>query len=178
MNFRFTARDNRASGGGTANAASQVTVVATAGPFTVTQPNTAISWSGGSSQTITWNVAGTTAAPISAANVKISLSIDGGNNFSTVLAASTPNDGSQAVTIPNTPTTTARIKVEAVGNIFFDISNTNSPLPPVHLPLPLQLPRLIQQVAYRLLSVPMTLAASEMAQHSSPGPIISTLPSV
>jgi hypothetical protein len=125
MNFRFTARDNRASGGGTANAASQVTVVATAGPFTVTQPNTAVSWTGGSSQTITWNVAGTTAAPISAANVKISLSTDGGNNFPTVLAASTPNDGSQAVTIPNTPTTNARIKVEAVGNIFFDISNTS-----------------------------------------------------
>jgi hypothetical protein len=125
LNFRFTVRDNRAAGGGTANAASQVSVVSTAGPFAVTQPNTAVSWTGGSSQTITWNAAGTAAAPISTANVKISLSTDGGNNFPTVLAASTANDGSQAVTIPNTPTTNARIKVEAVGNIFFDISNTN-----------------------------------------------------
>jgi hypothetical protein len=57
--------------------------------------------------------------------VKISLSTDGGQTFPTVLIASTPNDGSQALTIPNTATTTARIKIEAVGNIFFDISNTN-----------------------------------------------------
>ncbi|HRG82927.1 MAG TPA: T9SS type A sorting domain-containing protein, partial [Chitinophagaceae bacterium] len=63
-------------------------------------------------------------APVSCANVKISLSTDGGNTFTTLIA-STPNDGSQVVTIPNTPSTTARIKVEAVGNIFFDISNTN-----------------------------------------------------
>ncbi|MGH2552987.1 MAG: T9SS type A sorting domain-containing protein, partial [Chitinophagaceae bacterium] len=66
----------------------------------------------------------TTAAPVSCANVKISISTDGGNTFST-LVASTPNDGSELVTIPNTPTSTARIKIEALGNIFFDISNTN-----------------------------------------------------
>ena len=102
-----------------------VTVSAAAGPFAVTAPNTAVTYAGGSTQTITWSVASTTAAPVSCTNVKISLSTDGGQTFPTVLAASTPNDGTEALVIPATPTTTARIKIEAVGNIFFDISNTN-----------------------------------------------------
>ncbi|WP_462254568.1 T9SS type A sorting domain-containing protein, partial [Ferruginibacter sp.] len=52
-------------------------------------------------------------------------STDGGQTFSTVLTASTPNDGTESLVIPVGATTTARIKVEAVGNVFFDISNTN-----------------------------------------------------
>ena len=102
-----------------------VTSVNTGAAFAVTSPNTAVSWGGSSTQTVTWNVAGTTAAPISCANVSILLSTDGGNTFPTTLLASTPNDGSQAVTIPNTPSTQARIKVQPVGNIFFDLSNVN-----------------------------------------------------
>ena len=57
--------------------------------------------------------------------MKISLSTDGGHTYPYVLAASTPNDGSEAVTIPSVVTTHARVKVEAVDNIFFDISNAD-----------------------------------------------------
>ena len=101
-----------------------VTVNATAGPFTVSSPNTAVSYVGGSSQTVTWNVAGTTANGVNCANVDVLLSTDGGNTWSTILAA-TPNDGTQAVTIPNTPGTTNRIMVKGTNHIFFDVSNTN-----------------------------------------------------
>lgn len=131
LHFRLTVRDNAPYSstapvtiGQTNFADMTVTVTNSSGPFAVTSPNTNVAWAGNSSQTITWNVASTTASPVSCANVKISLSTDGGTTFST-LVASTPNDGSEVVTIPNTPTSTARIKVEAVGNIFFDISNTN-----------------------------------------------------
>jgi hypothetical protein len=131
LHFRLTVRDNAPYSstapvtiGQTNFADMTVTVTNSSGPFSVTAPNTAVSWVGNSSQTISWNVANTTAAPVSCANVKISISTNGGTTFST-LVASTPNDGSEVVTIPNTPTTTARIKIEAVGNIFFDISNTN-----------------------------------------------------
>ncbi len=132
LKFRLTVRDNAVYSstspvnvGQTQYTDMVVTVSSASGPFAVTAPNTAVSWAGGSSQTVTWSVASTTASPVSCANVKISLSTDGGQTFPTVLVASTANDGTETVTIPNTPTTTARIKVEAVGNIFFDISNTN-----------------------------------------------------
>ncbi len=54
------------------------------------------------------------------------MSTDGGQTFPFVLSATTTNDGTESVTIPNVPaSTTARVKVESVGNIFFDIGNTN-----------------------------------------------------
>lgn len=150
MNFRVQVRDNRAGGGGINDATTMVNVRADSGPFVVTSPNTAVSVGG--AFPVTWDVANTNAAPVSAGNVKISLSTDGGMTFPTVLLASTPNDGSETVAVPNTPTATARIKVEAVGNIFFDVSDTNftithgtdptptpSPTPPGPTPAPTKL---------------------------------------
>ncbi len=125
MNFRFTVRDNHV--GGPANNSDDLTVFtsATSGPFVVAAPNSAVTWTPGSTQTIAWSVAGTRASPVSCANVKISLSTDGGLTFPTVLIASTPNDGGQSITVPNLPSAACRIKIEAVGNIFYDISNVN-----------------------------------------------------
>ena len=124
MNFRLTVRDNRV-GGGTNNSDDMiVTVNATAGPFAVTAPNTAVSYVGGTSQTVTWNVAGTTANGVNCANVDVLLSIDGGTTWSTILAG-TPNDGTEAVALPNTPSTTCRIMVKGTNHIFFDVSNAN-----------------------------------------------------
>ena len=121
---RLTVRDNRAGGGSTVFKDVTVTVDGASGPFLETT-NLAATYMGNSSQSITWSVNNTTSAPISCANVKISISTDGGTTFPTVLLASTPNDGTETITLPNVATTTARIKVEAVGNVFFDISNAN-----------------------------------------------------
>ena len=57
--------------------------------------------------------------------MKISLSVDGGHTYPLVLAASTPNDGTESVIVPNVATTQARVKIEAVGNVFFDVSNAD-----------------------------------------------------
>ncbi len=125
--FRFTVRDNRIGGGGVThnNTPVTLTVTNTTTPFKVTVPNTAVTWAGGSTQTVTWDVSSTNIAPISCANVKIMLSVDSGYTYPYTLLASTTNDGTEAVTIPNIASTKARVKVEAIGNIFFDISNVN-----------------------------------------------------
>lgn len=126
MSFRLTARDNRAGGSGVCFDENGVTVANNAGPFTVTFPTaTGVIWSVGDFQTVTWDVSGTTAAPVSCANVAIQLSTDGGNTFPITLAASTANDGSEEIIVPNNVTTTARIRVIAVGNVFYDMSNNN-----------------------------------------------------
>lgn len=125
MNFALTVRDNRTPNGGQNMRDDMVLTVASVGPFLVTSPNTAVSYVGNVSQTITWDVAGTTANGINCANVDIMLSTDGGLTFPITLLAGTPNDGSQAVVIPNSPGTTNRIMIAGSNHLFYDVSNTN-----------------------------------------------------
>ena len=125
LTFQLTARDNIVGGGGVGSAQIQFQVTNTAGPFLVTAPNSSVTWNALTQQSVTWNVANTNVTPVSCANVNILLSVDGGQSYPIVLAANTPNDGSEDILVPNNVTTTARIKVQAADNIFFDISNTN-----------------------------------------------------
>ena len=129
LNFRLTVRDNRSGGAGNNSDDTKITVNAAAGPFIITSQNAAISYMGGTSQTVTWDVAGTTANNINASNVDILWSTDNGENWTT-LVAGTPNDGSEAVTIPNIATTSGRIMVKGSNHIFFDVNNADISVTP------------------------------------------------
>lgn len=125
FNFRVTARNVGNGYGCTAEDDVVINVTSAAGPFLVTEPNTSVNWTANTPQTVTWDVAGTTANSVNCANVKISLSTDGGFTYPIVLAESTENDGTEKITAPNNISTNCRIKVEGVGNVFFDISDAD-----------------------------------------------------
>jgi uncharacterized protein (TIGR03437 family) len=130
MNFRVTVRDNHSGGGGVNSGAMRVNVRAGSGPFAVTLPGASTTWTAGSTQTVLWDVANTSGPPVNCGNVRVLLSIDGGSSFLFTLASSTPNSGAATIIVPNTPTLTARVKVEAVDNIFFNISQANFTITP------------------------------------------------
>ncbi len=124
LNFRLTARDNKMGGGGVCYAFSTVSVNANAGPFQITYPNApSITWGMGMQQNISWDVNNTNLAPVNVNSVNILISYDSGNTFTT-LVANSANDGVEVITVPTLSTniTTCRIKIESVGNIFYDIN--------------------------------------------------------
>lgn len=126
--FVATVRDNNANGARVVYTQPVTITAANVGPFVITAPNNNPSttepiWFMGDTKTITWNVAGTTANNINTANVNILVSTDAGSTY-TILAPNVPNNGSATVTIPTNLTSTydARIKIEAVDNIFYTVS--------------------------------------------------------
>ena len=127
MDFALTVRDNGSPNGGQTNRDDMTLTLANTGPFRVTAPDTTNqSFTAGAANTITWDVAGTTANGINTSNVNILLSTDGGLTFPTTLAANTANDGSEAITFPTIFEPYCRIKIEAVGNVYFAISKSFS----------------------------------------------------
>jgi subtilisin-like proprotein convertase family protein len=125
LDFVFTARDNFAGSGQTNSDDAKITVNDVAGPFLVTSPNAPISWTVGTNQTVTWEVAGTTINNINAAYVDVFLSTDGGFTYPILLASRVPNDGSETITVPDNVGFNNRIMVKGYKHVFFDISNAN-----------------------------------------------------
>jgi hypothetical protein len=124
FNFSFLVRDNHIDGGSTARDDVKIDVL-DVDAFIVTAPSTAVSWNTGSAQTITWNKSATDSAPINCVSVNIKLSVDGGLTFPIMLKSATPNDGTEDIIIPDNTSSSARIMVEAVGNIFYNVNSTN-----------------------------------------------------
>ncbi|QDV83430.1 Calx-beta domain-containing protein [Planctomycetes bacterium TBK1r] len=122
LNFRATVRDGH---GGVSSDDMVITVDSTSGPFAITSFNTSSILTGGSFETVTWDVAGTNAGAINVSDVAIEMSADGGLTYPYVLASATANDGTQTVTIPNVNLTSARLRVRALGNVFFDVNDAN-----------------------------------------------------
>lgn len=121
LNFSLLVNDNRATGNQTARDLMKVTVAPT-GPFKVTSQTASADYVGGSQLTVTWDVAGTNAAPINTSNVQVLISSDNGLTYPTVIAESVLNNGSATVTLPNLDNPNARIMVKAVGNIYFAVN--------------------------------------------------------
>ena len=128
LHFRLTARDNKPNGGGVTynDTITTVNIVQTAAPFAITYPNvTGISWPALSTQTVTWDVGGTDAAPFNEQFVNIYLSINNGTSFPITIATNVANNGSYTFTVPNNQSNICRMWVEgaSTGSIFFDINN-------------------------------------------------------
>ena len=118
-NFRVTVRDNNANTAQqqTEQALQKVTVSAN-GPFKITTNKVYNNAPG----PLTWDVVGTDVAPFNVANVKIDYTTDNGATW-TVLAASTPNDGSEDFSFSSFATDTSlKVRISAIGNVFYAVA--------------------------------------------------------
>lgn len=123
LKFALTVRDNAIGGGQVVSDILDVHVLSSAGPFVITSQTTNETYSAGSVQSITWDVANTNVLPIDAKRVDIFLSLDGGISFPITLAEDTQNDGVEEVLIPANVTNQARIMIKASDNVFFAVNS-------------------------------------------------------
>lgn len=120
--FSVTVRDNNpVANQQQTQSAAQTIIVGNNGPFKV-NPTTV--YNNGPTNVV-WDVVGTNAAPYNAANVKIDFTTDNGVTWN-VVAASTPNDGSESLDFSSFPLIVggvAKIRVSAINNVFYAIGN-------------------------------------------------------
>lgn len=130
MRFGLTARDNV---GGVEISDMDVLIDSGSGPFVVTSPNGGETISG--MHLVTWDVAGTDLAPVSADTVHLFVNT-AGSGLSYTALGSTPNDGSELIDFGAYPTPGAKLLIshtDTNSHTFYDISDgtfTINPPPP------------------------------------------------
>jgi subtilisin family serine protease len=90
----------------------------------VTVPNTSVAWKAGSTHAITWTATDNTGVTA----VDLAYSTDGGVSYPNVIATGLANSGSYSWSVPNTPSSTARVRAtahDAAGNVASDASDVN-----------------------------------------------------
>ena len=90
----------------------------------VTAPDGGVTWKAGSTHAITW----TATDNVGVTAVDLACSTDGGATFPNAIASGLANSGAYDWSVPNTPSTTVRVRVtahDATGNLGADSSATN-----------------------------------------------------
>jgi beta-lactamase superfamily II metal-dependent hydrolase/chitodextrinase len=115
--YRVTARDAAGNESPASTTASATTSAPPVRSLTVTSPNGGESWSGGSSQAITW-----TSSNVS--NVKLEYTLNNGTSWTVIASSVAASTGSYTWTVPNTGSTQARVRAtDALNGTPVDTSN-------------------------------------------------------
>lgn len=129
LKWGVTVRDrtetSSVSTGQTAQDFKTILVIEDAGPFEITSQNTnTVVWKTGANELISWNVNNTDQAPINTETVSIYLSLDGGENFNSLLVSNTLNDGQYDFIVPTSiSATNTRIKIVPDNGIYFAVNS-------------------------------------------------------
>ncbi|WP_165490818.1 reprolysin-like metallopeptidase [Chryseobacterium gleum] len=120
LNYAVTVRDLNAQRPMVSSSTTTVTV-GNDGPFKFNGLTPSSVLYNNAVNTIYWDVANTNAAPYNTASVKIDYTTDNGTTW-TNLAAATPNTGSYSAQMPGNVSGTVKLRISAVGNIFYAVS--------------------------------------------------------
>jgi len=119
LSFRVTVRDNRAGMGAIAH--RDVTLRVRGSAFRVTYPNGGESFVYGDSLTVTWSTGEVDSTGTQFVDVLLLLDDDEARQYPLKLGV--PNDGSERI-MASIVGNTARILIQPVGNVYFDVSDS------------------------------------------------------
>jgi hypothetical protein len=120
LNYAVTARDQNAQRPMVSSSTTTVTV-GNDGPFKFNGLTASSVLYNNAMNTIYWDTANTNNAPYNTVSVKIDYTADNGVSW-TNLVATTPNTGSYSAQMPGNLTGAVKLRISAVGNIFYAVS--------------------------------------------------------